>query len=889
MSAPANPAHGVPADSVALAERLFRADYGAVLRRTDRLFAGLMVFQWLAAITASLVISPKAWRGVVSDTHIHVWAALVVGGLIASLPVVMGLWRPGHWMTRHIVAVGQMLTSALLIHLLGGRIETHFHVFGSLAFLTFYRDWRVLISATVIVALDHMLRGLFWPQSVYGVASGAQWRWIEHAGWVAFEDAFLILSCAQGIREMRAIALRRAQLETANVELAETTRRAEAAAEAKGQFLANMSHEIRTPLNGVIGTTDLLSHTRLDAKQARYAGLIRSSAGTLLSLVNDILDFSKIEAGKFEIESMDFDPRVLVEEVAELLSPRASEKGLELLCRIAPDVPSWARGDPNRLRQILLNLGSNAVKFTERGEVVISAQASPAQSGAVRFRVTDTGIGIPAERMDRLFKKFSQVDGSNTRRHGGTGLGLAISKELTEMMGGHVGVESTPGRGSAFWADIPLAAATTPGPARKGDAGLAGRRVLVVDDNATNREILTEQCSRWGFEVTAAGDGPGALMLAQERPEKSAFELVLLDMQMPGMTGIDLAHRFKADPRLASTPLVILSSIDDFGDQAELSGLFEARLVKPVRQSDLYNTIVRVLTPLKATSTNTDAWKPALPARTRSRRLRALLAEDNKVNRVVATDILTDMGVDCVIAADGGRALELVRAGGLDLILMDCQMPEMDGFEATRELRRLEAKGPSGPGNPRRLPVIALTANALKGDRERCLDAGMDDFVTKPISWDELARAIDTLVPEHPAPVAAQEPPDATTIALPDLLRRCRGKKDTVAAVLELLVEDLAARAGELEHAATARDAAATARLAHSIKGAAANASAEGLRCRAETIEGEARAAHWDAIDAELVKFRDEVRRCTRCAASLSAELRLEAGPKGSDANSRCR
>jgi signal transduction histidine kinase/CheY-like chemotaxis protein len=872
-----------------LAGRLFQADYGTVLRRTDRLFAGLMLFQWLAAIFAAFVISPRAWHGVSSSTHIHVWAAIVLGGLIASFPAALALWRPGHWFTRHVVAVGQMLTSALLIHLLGGRIETHFHVFGSLAFLAFYRDWRVLISATVIVALDHLLRGLFWPQSVYGVVGGAEWRWLEHAGWVAFEDAFLILSCAQGIREMRGIALRQAQLETANIELAETTRRAEAAAEAKGQFLANMSHEIRTPLNGVIGTTDLLVHTKLDAKQARYAGLIRSSAGTLLSLVNDILDFSKIEAGKFEIESMDFDPRVLVEETAELLSPRASEKGLELLCRISPNIPSWGRGDPGRLRQILLNLGANAVKFTERGEVVISAQPSPTHPGNVRFRVADTGIGIPAERMDLLFKKFSQVDGSNTRRHGGTGLGLAISKELTELMGGQIGVESTPGRGSAFWADIPLGVPTTPGPARKGDVGLAGRRVLVVDDNATNREILTEQCTRWGFEVTVAEDGPAALSLAQSGIDASAFELVLLDMQMPGMTGIDLAHRFRADPRLSMIPLVILSSIDDFGDHSNLSGLFEARLVKPVRQSDLYNTIVRVLAPPRGSAPERDPF-PQLtrPTRCRARRLRALLAEDNKVNQIVATDLLSDMGVDCVIAPDGGRALELVRRGGLDLILMDCQMPEMDGFEATKELRRLEAVGPSGPGNPARLPIIALTANALKGDRERCLDAGMDRFITKPVSWEELSKAIDDLVPEQP--VADQKPdePSEETIVYPELLRRCRGKTETVAVVLSLLAEDLAARMVELEHATAVRDATGTARLAHAIKGAAANASAEAVRCRAAAIESEACASHWGMVDAEMVKFRAEVERCTKCAASMAAELKLDSGPKGSDANPRC-
>jgi signal transduction histidine kinase/CheY-like chemotaxis protein/HPt (histidine-containing phosphotransfer) domain-containing protein len=881
-------------DTMARTHELFAEDYGAVSRRVDRLFAGLFVFQAVAAIAAALFISPLAWKGVTSSTHLHVWAAVILGSLIASLPVVLAVHRPGHTLTRHVVAVGQMLTSALLIHLLGGRIETHFHVFGSLAFLSFYRDWRVLMSATVVVALDHMIRGVFWPQSVYGVSGGAEWRWLEHAGWVVFENTFLVLSCAQGIREMKAIALRQAQIETKNIALAETTRRAEAAAEAKGQFLANMSHEIRTPLNGVIGMADLLSHTRLDAEQAKYAGLIQSSAGVLLGLISDILDFSKIEAGRLELESIEFDPRTLVEEVGELLSPRAAEKGLELLCRVAPDVPRWVRGDPGRLRQVLLNLASNAVKFTDRGEVVISATFA---AGSVRFAVRDSGIGVPPDRLDRLFRKFSQVDDSNTRKYGGTGLGLAISKQLIELMNGRIGVESEMGKGSTFWAEVPLKVVNKDCAVPAPDA-LRGLRVLIVDDNSTNREILAEQCRSWGFDSTLAEDGPRALRLIEDSPRP--FSLVILDMQMPGMTGAEVAHAIRRDLRCANTRILILSSIDAFDEGPEAPPC-DSRLVKPVRQSDLFNSIVRTMNPARPPVPRSET-APKAPSRAAisGRPIRAVLAEDNAVNQIVAREMLKDLGVSCVTAENGRKAVEAIRAGGVRVVLMDCQMPEMDGFEATRELRRLEQNGPSGPGNPSRLPVIALTANAVKGDRERCLDAGMDDYVSKPIDRDELARAIENAVRmsrqaanvatetldqsgSSLAPLTAPTPPPASVpaseaINYTDLLRRCMGKQDIVLAVLDAMSLDLPQRLGELQSAAEAGRLAEMARTAHALKGAAANASAEGVRRLAMTIEDAAAGSRAGEIDGALAELRGEIDRCARCIESIKAGALKRAG-----------
>ncbi len=501
---------------------------------------------------------------------------------------------------------------------------------------------------------------------------------------------------------------------------------AEAANIAKSDFLANMSHEIRTPLNGVIGIIELLSSTPLSPQQARYAQVIGSSSDALLSLVNQILDFSKIEAGKLELDSKDFDLHFTVEEVMAVLAQRAAEKKLELVCNIDPAVPAYVHGDGDRLRQVLMNLVNNAIKFTARGEVVVrvSLEAPPIsrminrpdQSATIRFSVSDTGIGVPSDRLDRLFKSFSQVDASVTRQFGGTGLGLAICKQLVELMGGAIHVESQPGNGSTFWFTLTLKRQDRP---QQRSFELAGHRVLTVDDNTTQNQILQEQLSAWGIQSTSATSGQVAMdLLSAESSAGRPFDAAIVDLTMPGMNGLELASTVRRAEHLRNLPLILMSDVESpiESADAELHG-FVSTLAKPIRQSQLFDAmmtaLVRRTPPAAAASTAPDSNLPAKPARD----VRILLAEDMEVNQYVASEILAREGYACDIANTGREALEAISKREYHLVLMDCQMPEMSGFEAARAIRNLELER----GNTSHLPIIALTANAVKGDHERCL------------------------------------------------------------------------------------------------------------------------------------------------------------------------
>lgn len=520
----------------------------------------------------------------------------------------------------------------------------------------------------------------------------------------------------------------------------------------KSEFLANMSHEVRTPMNGVIGMTELLLSTPLDVRQRRYAHTISSSANSLMTVINDILDFSKIEAAKLEIRKSAFSLRDLIEDLTVLLSERAHAKGLEIATHIHPGVPDEVVGDGDRLRQVLANLLSNAVKFTEQGEVVVRASAHGGSEGRalIRFEVVDTGIGIAAQDRSRLFQAFSQIDGSMTRKYGGTGLGLAISKKLVELMGGSLEVDSTPGKGSRFWFELPLERVGQIDEQKVFDA--ATEHVLIVDDNETNRLILEEMLHGWRVRHQSADSGQAALALLEaEFAAKNPFTTVVLDMQMPGMSGLDVARQLRRDDRFRTLHIVILTSLGREAATAEgLPEWAEDVLVKPVKQSDLAAALpgLRVLR----------QSIPARPSRTGTETatavdgLRILVVEDHPLNQEVMKDLLGALGYTFDLANHGVEALQALEERQYSLVLMDCQMPELDGYEATRRLRRREREK-----SEERVPVIAVTAHALAEEREKVLQAGMDDLLTKPIQVATLTQMLEKWVPRARRFAAAPE------------------------------------------------------------------------------------------------------------------------------------
>lgn len=714
----------------------------------DRMFKWILLAQWVFAIVLAVKLSPYAWEGKRSAIHLHVYVAVFVGGLINSLPLALIALRPGWVGTRHAIAVAQMLWSAVLIHLTGGRIETHFHVFGSLAFLAYYKDWRVLVTATVTVAADHFARGLAWPESVYGTLTPEWWRFLEHAGWVAFEDAVLFLGCYRGLALDRMICEREARLEeqlalgrARESELTEARTAAEAASRAKGEFVANMSHEIRTPMNGVMGMSALLLDTPLSGVQRDYAQTIRTSADSLLTVINDILDFSKIEAGKLHIELIDFDLRAGIEDLGSMMALQAAPRGLELIVDLAPDVPERAHGDPQRIRQCLLNLLGNAIKFTQSGEIVLAVRQviGDDDRGVVLFEVRDTGIGIADAALRQLFEPFTQADTSTTRRFGGTGLGLSIVRKLVMLMGGEVGVRSDVGRGSVFWFTLPLRAASSDSMPIRRSATPGERRILVVDDNATNRRVLDTQLSYAGFHVETAASGQQALLLLRRNDAK--FDAVLLDHLMPEIDGAALGDQIAKSKEIAPTRLILLTSLDEARAPERFANIgFAAYLPKPVRTRELLDCLERAL------AHDAHEWHlRSQPIITRNTLVadrerprfggRVLLVEDNAINQRVAQRFLERLGCEVHVVDDGARACAAHAAGTYDLILMDMQMPVMDGIEATQRIREREARGA-------RTPIVALTADAMTGTLDKCLQAGMDDYLSKPLDAERLAEIL---------------------------------------------------------------------------------------------------------------------------------------------------